>query len=55
MSAEAPPLPDHKYLPGRNARHPEGAFDFIRDQALARTETATAAATESASVTLVWA
>jgi uncharacterized protein len=27
------PLPGHAYLPGRTARHPEGAFDAIRDAA----------------------
>lgn len=30
-------LPDHRHVPGRTARHPEGAFDWIRDQAPART------------------
>lgn len=29
------PLPDHKHIPGQNARHPEDAFDWIRDQAAA--------------------
>lgn len=33
----AAPLPDHRYVPGRTARHPEGAFDWIRDQAPAET------------------
>ena len=32
-----PPLPDHAYVPRRNARHPEGAFDAIRAAAAART------------------
>ncbi|MDG1209842.1 MAG: DUF309 domain-containing protein [Paracoccaceae bacterium] len=27
------PLPTHKHIPGQNARHPEDAFDWIRDQA----------------------
>ena len=29
------PLPDHKHIPGVNARHPEDAFDWIREQAAA--------------------
>lgn len=29
------PLPDHKHIPGQNARHPEDTFDWIRDQAAA--------------------
>lgn len=29
------PLPDHKHIPGANARHAEDAFDWIRDQAAA--------------------
>jgi hypothetical protein len=29
------PLPTHKHIPGQNARHPEDAFDWIRDQAAA--------------------
>lgn len=29
------PLPVHKHIPGANARHPEDAFDWIRDQAAA--------------------
>lgn len=36
MSLPPPfPLPDHKHIPGENARHPEDAFDWIRDQAAA--------------------
>lgn len=36
MSLPLPlPLPDHKHIPGQNARHPEDAFDWIRDQAAA--------------------
>ena len=27
------PLPAHKHVPGANARHPDGTFDWIRDQA----------------------
>lgn len=38
-----PPLPEHKYVPGVTDRHPEGAFDAIRDQATPVTESATAA------------
>lgn len=29
------PLPAHKHIPGQNARHPEDAFEWIRDQAAA--------------------
>ena len=36
------PLPDHKHIPGKNARHPEGAFDWIRDQAAAEAGNAAA-------------
>ncbi|MEL7462976.1 MAG: DUF309 domain-containing protein [Pseudomonadota bacterium] len=36
------PLPDRKYVPGVTERHAEDAFDTIRDQAKAVTETATA-------------
>ena len=35
--------PAYAHIPGQNARHPEGAFDTIRDQALSPTVTATAA------------
>ncbi len=36
MSQPPPfPLPSHKHIPGQNARHPEDAFDWIRDQAAA--------------------
>ncbi len=35
------PLPDHKHVPGHNARHPEDAFDWIRDQAAAEAGNAT--------------
>ncbi|MEL6791921.1 MAG: DUF309 domain-containing protein [Pseudomonadota bacterium] len=38
-----PPLPGRKYVPGATARHPEGAFDAIRDRALPATESAKAA------------
>lgn len=31
------PLPHHRYVPGLTARHPEGAFDRIREQAHAET------------------
>jgi hypothetical protein len=39
-------LPRGPYIPGRNARHPEGAFDALRAKALM--PTATAAAAENA-------
>ncbi|MEO0362637.1 MAG: DUF309 domain-containing protein [Pseudomonadota bacterium] len=38
-----PPLPAHRHTPGRNERHEEGAFDWIRDQAPAETTSAGAA------------
>lgn len=45
MSAAAGwPLPGHAYVPGRTARHPEGAFDAIRAAALPVTRSAEAAA-----------
>ncbi len=34
------PHPAHKHIPGQNARHPEDAFDWIRDQAAAEAENA---------------
>lgn len=41
MSLPSPfPLPAHKHIPGQNARHPEDAFDWIRDQAAAESENA---------------
>ncbi|MCC5987981.1 MAG: DUF309 domain-containing protein [Pararhodobacter sp.] len=30
-----PPLPSHAYLPGQTPRHPEGAFDQLRESARA--------------------
>lgn len=33
MTAPGWVRPSHAYVPGRNARHPEGAFDPIRDTA----------------------
>lgn len=41
------PLPTHRYLPGRTARHPEDAFDGIKARALRPTATATAARNEA--------
>ena len=37
-----PELPEHRHVPGQSARHPEGAFDVIRAQALRPTRSATA-------------
>ena len=37
------PLPKHRYVPGLTARHPEGAFDRVRDMADAETSSQTAA------------
>lgn len=38
------PLPDHAYLPGRTARHPDGAFDAMRAAAPKITRSEEAAA-----------
>ena len=32
---EPPPLPGHAYLPGQTPRHPEGAFEWLRESARA--------------------
>ena len=42
-----PPLPSHRYLPGRTARHPEDAFDAIKARAIRPTATTTAAQNEA--------
>jgi uncharacterized protein len=41
------PLPGHAYLPGRTARHPEGAFDAIRGAAPPVTRSEEASANET--------
>ena len=41
---DLPPLPNHRHLPGLNARHAEDAFDQIRRRALVPTTSETAQA-----------
>lgn len=42
MISHLPPLPDHRYIPGQTPRHPDDAFDPIRNCALTETQTETA-------------
>ena len=39
---DLPELPSHRHIPGRTARHPDGAFDAIRSRALRPTSSTTA-------------
>jgi len=46
--------PTHAHIPGRTPRHPEGAFDAIRDSVRAGTDIQSLAASQAFRIGLDW-